>query len=55
MILRTLLYIIAAMLLIGWVLGFFVWHAGPLIHMLAAFAVISVLLAISRKDKDDIS
>lgn len=50
MILRSLLYIIAVLLLIGWVLGFFVWHAGVLIHILAAFAIISLLIGITRKD-----
>ncbi len=53
MILRTLLYIIAVILILGWVLGFFVWHAGPLIHILAVFALISLLLGISRKDGID--
>jgi len=50
MVLRSLLYLIAIILLIGWALGFFVWHAGNFIHILAAFAIIAVALGISRKD-----
>lgn len=44
----TLLYIIAVILVIGWVLGFFVYSVGALIHILLVIAVIAVLFAIIR-------
>jgi hypothetical protein len=47
---RSLLYLIAVILLIGWVLGFFVFSAGGIIHILIVLAVISLLLAIIRGD-----
>ena len=43
---RNLLYIIAVILIIGWALGFFVYSAGGLIHVLLVIAVIAVLLKI---------
>jgi hypothetical protein len=45
---RSLLYIIAVILIIGWLLGVFYWSAGGLIHILIVLAVISLLLAIIR-------
>jgi hypothetical protein len=47
---RSILYLIAVILLIGWLLGFFVYSAGGLIHILIVLAVISFLLAIIRGD-----
>jgi hypothetical protein len=44
----SLLYIIAVILIIGWLLGFFVYSVGALIHVLLVLAVIAVLLAIIR-------
>ena len=38
----NLLYFIALILLIGWLLGFFVYSAGYLIHILLVIAVIPV-------------
>ncbi len=43
---RSLLYLIAVILVIGWVLGFFVYSVGGLIHILLVIAVIAVLLRI---------
>jgi len=43
---RSILYIVAVILIIGWLLGFFVYTAGSLIHILLVLAVISLLLAI---------
>lgn len=45
---RSLLYIIAVILIIGWVLGFFVYTAGGLIHILLVLAVISILISLIR-------
>jgi hypothetical protein len=46
---RSLLYIIAVVLIIGWILGVFVYSASGLIHILIVLAVISLLLAIIRR------
>jgi hypothetical protein len=43
-----LLYNIAVILIIGWLLGFFVYSAGSLIHILLVIAVIAILLQIIR-------
>lgn len=45
---RSLLYIIAVILVIGWVLGAFVYSAGGLIHVLLVIAIIVVLLNVIR-------
>jgi len=44
----NLLYVIAVILVIGWLLGLFVWNAGGLIYILLVVAVILVLLRIIR-------
>jgi len=46
---RSLLYIIAVILLIGWLLGVFAWHATGLIHILIVIAIIALLLGIIRR------
>jgi hypothetical protein len=44
-----LLYLIAVILVIGWVFGFFVFHVGGgLIHLLLVIAIIAVLLRVIR-------
>jgi hypothetical protein len=43
-----ILYIIAVVLIIGWIFGFFVYSLGALIHILLVIAVIAILLAIIR-------
>ena len=42
----NLLYIIAVILVIGWLIGFVGFNAGGLIHLLLVIAVIAVLLKI---------
>jgi len=42
----SLLYIIAVILLIGWVLGFFVFSAGSIIHVLLVLAIIAILIRV---------
>ena len=49
---RSILYIIAIILVIGWVLGFFVYSAGALIHVLLVLAVIALLLGLIRRGAD---
>ncbi|MBO9153030.1 MULTISPECIES: lmo0937 family membrane protein [Chitinophaga] len=44
----NLLYLIAVILIIGWLLGFFVYSAGGLIHALLVLAIIAVLINIIR-------
>ncbi|MDB5007363.1 MAG: hypothetical protein JWQ84_2560 [Mucilaginibacter sp.] len=47
---RSLLYLIAVILVIGWILGFFVYPVGGgLIHILLVIAVIALLLGIIRR------
>lgn len=48
---RTILYLIAVILIVGWILGFFVYSSGQLIHILLVLAVISLLLSIIRGRK----
>lgn len=48
-IMRSLLYIIAVILVIGWALGAFAWHAGNIIYILLVLAVISFLLGVIRR------
>lgn len=43
---RSLLYIIAVILVIGWAIGFLGYAAGGLIHLLLVIAIIMVLLNI---------
>ncbi|MEO9210406.1 MAG: lmo0937 family membrane protein [Ginsengibacter sp.] len=45
----NLLYLIAVILIIGWLLGFFVWHVGGLIHILLVIALIAILLKVIRR------
>jgi hypothetical protein len=47
-IMRSLLYVIAVILVISWAIGFFAYSAGGLIHILLVIAVISVLLSLIR-------
>lgn len=47
----SLLYLIAVILLIGWALGFFVYSAGSIIHVLLVIAIIAILFRIIRGDR----
>jgi hypothetical protein len=44
----NILYIIAVILIIGWVLGFFAFHVGGIIHVLLVIAVIAIILQVIR-------
>jgi hypothetical protein len=46
---RSLLYLVAVILIIGWVLGVFVYSATGLIHFLLVLAIISLLLGVIRR------
>jgi len=46
---NSLLYIIAVILIVGWLLGFFYYSAGGLIHVLLVIAVIALVLGVIRR------
>ncbi len=45
---RSILYLIAVLLVIGWLVGFFVYSAAGLIHILLVLAIIAVILGVIR-------
>jgi len=45
---RSLLYIVAVILIIGWAIGVFAYSAGGIIHALLIIAIISFLIGIIR-------
>nr|MBI1229131.1 lmo0937 family membrane protein [Cytophagales bacterium] len=42
----NLLYLIAVILIIGWILGAFVYSVGGLIHILLVLAIIAILFRV---------
>lgn len=42
----NLLYIVAVILIIGWLVGFVGFHAGGLIHLLLVIAVIAIIVRV---------
>lgn len=44
----NLLYLIAVILIIGWLLGVFVYSVGSLIHVLLVIAIIAIILQVIR-------
>lgn len=48
---QNLLYIVAVLLIIFWALGFFVYSASGLIHILLVIAAIAILLRIIKGKK----
>lgn len=47
----NLLYVIAVILIIGWLVGFIGFNAGGLIHILLAIAIIAILLRLIQGRK----
>jgi hypothetical protein len=45
---NNLLYVVAAILIIGWLLGFFAFHVGSFIHVLLVIALIVIILRIIK-------
>jgi predicted ferric reductase len=43
-----ILYVIAVLLVIGWLIGFVGYQAGGLIHILLVIAVIAIILNVIR-------
>ena len=42
----NLLYIVAVVLIIGWLVGFFAFHAGGIIHALLVIALIIIIVRV---------
>ena len=47
----NLLYAIVVILIIAWLIGFFGYHAGGLIHLLLVIAIIVVLVRVIQGRK----
>ena len=47
----NLLYIIAVILIIGWLVGLFALNAGGIIHVLLVIAVIAILIRVIQGRK----
>lgn len=47
---RSLLYFIAIVMVIGWVIGVFAYSAGGLIYALLVLAAIAFLFGLLRRD-----
>ncbi len=47
----NLLYTVAVILIILWVIGFLGFHAGGIIHLLLVIAAIAILLRIIQGNK----
>jgi hypothetical protein len=45
----SLLYLVAVILIIGWLLGVFYYSATGLIHVLLVIAIIAILLGVIRR------
>jgi hypothetical protein len=45
---RSLLYALAVILVIAWIIGFLAFSAGALIHLLLIVAIVSVLIGLMR-------
>jgi len=46
---RSILYVLAVILIVGWLLGVFVYSASGLIHILIVLAVVSLLIGLIRR------
>ena len=42
----NLLYIVAVILIIAWVIGFFAYSAGGIIHVLLVIAIIAIVIKL---------
>ena len=48
---NNLLYIIAVILIIGWLIGYVGFHTGGLIHLLLVIAAVAILIRIIQGKK----
>jgi hypothetical protein len=46
---RSILYLFAVILIIGWLIGVFAYSVSGIIHILLVLAIISLLLGVIRK------
>lgn len=46
---RSILYLFAVILVIGWLIGVFAYSVSGIIHILLVLAVISLLLGVMRR------
>lgn len=46
---RSILYLVAIILVIGWLLGFFVYSAGQIIHLLLIIAILALILGVIKR------
>jgi hypothetical protein len=49
---RSLLYLVAVILIIGWLIGVFAYSVGGIIHILLVLAIIALLLGVIRRSAD---
>jgi hypothetical protein len=47
---RSILYIVAVVLIIGWAIGVFAYSAGGIIHVLLVIAIIAIVVGLLRRD-----
>jgi len=47
----NLLYVVAVILIVAWLIGFLGFHVGGIIHVLLVIAVIAVLLRVIQGKK----
>lgn len=47
----NLLYVVAVILIIAWLIGFLGFHVGGIIHVLLVIAIIAVLLRVIQGRK----
>jgi len=47
---RTLFYVIAIILLVGWALGTFVYAVGNLIYILLVLGIVALVLGMAKKN-----
>jgi len=45
---RSLLYLVAVILIVGWLVGFFGFHAPALIHVLLVIGIIIILFSVIK-------
>ena len=49
--LRSILYVIAVLLVIGWAFGLFVYNVGAIIHILLVLAIISIIISFLGNER----
>jgi hypothetical protein len=47
----NILYFIALLFIVGWLLGFFVFHAGAFIHLLLIIGIILIIVRVIQGKK----